>query len=56
MFTIPADVREEAIAAMQVVLLGGETPPSEHLSAEHIAQAFDAAVRTIFERMGLGLA
>lgn len=55
MFTIPADVREEAIAAMQVVLLGGETPPSEHLSAEHIGAAFDAAVKTVFERMGLAL-
>lgn len=55
MFTIPAEVREEAIVAMQVVLLG-RTSPSEHLSAEHIAEAFDAAVRTVFERMGLGLA
>lgn len=56
MFTIPPEVRNEAIAAMQVVLLGGETPAAEHLSAEHVAEAFDAAVRTVFERMGLGLA
>ena len=55
MFTIPPQVREEAITAMQVVLLGGATSPSEHLSAEHIAEAFDAAVKTVFERMGLGL-
>ena len=55
MLSIPDDIREEAITAMQVVLLGGSTSPSEHLSAEHIAEAFDAAVKTVFERMGLGL-
>jgi len=52
MLSIPDDIRDEAITAMQVVLLGGATSPAEHLSAEHLGEAFDAAVAVVMQRMG----
>ncbi len=59
MFYIPPHVREEAIEAMRVVLVGKdasqgpEVPACEHLSRGHLGAAFDAAVEIVLKQMGL---
>lgn len=69
MFYIPPHVRDEAIEAMRVVLVGkdasqgpevpacpersGSFASCEHLSPGHLGAAFDAAVEIVLKQMGL---